>query len=316
MPKEAVSNVTAENSGLTGKQLQERSQDREVKRAKQRENHQKKREADIAKLLDDHEEMTLCHSPVKPKFTYESPPTSIKCRKLQNFESSLNRNGHLGTKTYGNLDSGRSVHSSINSSISQKKPAMSRYFKNSTEEWRKRQHHSHVSSPLSDDFSGGGGKHSVEETSIENSTSLQMELYYLKKCLMGKNKNENKARLVSKDKQETLLHQSHDHTLLPKERNKIEKSSPAHLMVNKESDVSSSVARESNSWRSLPLSATFTLPLDRISEVASNISETSLLEDHQEVEMATPFAAAGEDTSTDSSWTVPEEVQNLLYSSQ
>lgn len=314
VPNEVISNVTAENLGLTGKQLQERSEDREVKRAKQRENHQKKREADIAKLLDDHkEEVMMYHSHVKPKFAIESPPTLIKCRKLQNFKSSLNRNSHLGTITHGNLYS-RPVHGSV----SQKKPGLSRYFKNSTEEWRKRQQQSLVGSPISDDFSGEIGKDCVTEASTENSTSLQMELYYLKRCLMYKNKDKHRTGFESKVKQETSLDQSYYHTLSPKEKNKTEKSSPTHsnLMVSKESEVSSSVTRESSSWRSHPLNATFTLPLDRISEVASNISETSLSEGHQEVEEGTPFVPAGEDTSTDSSWNVPEDVKNLLYSRQ
>ena len=311
-PNEAVSNVTPENLGLTGKQLQERSQDRELKRVKQRENHHKKREADIVKLLDDHEEeVTKYQSHVKSKLPSLSPTSVINHRKLQNIKSSINRNSQLGTKTHGRWNP-----KAVQDSVSQKKPGLNRYFKNSTEEWRTRRQHSLVNSPHSEDSLRERGKHRVEETSIDKRTGLQMEFYYLKRCLDSKNKH--KHNIGQKDQQETSFDQSYYRTLLPKE-NKIE-SSPAHskLMLSKENEASSSMTRdrESNSWRSLPLNATFTLPLDRISEVASNVSETSSLEGCQEVKEGMLLGSTGEDTSTDSSWTVPQDVKDLLYSNQ
>ncbi|XP_063881049.1 uncharacterized protein LOC135111554 isoform X2 [Scylla paramamosain] len=311
MTDAAAINITHENSGLTGKQLQERRKDREVKRARQREINQKKREADIVKLLNDHkEEATMYQSHVKPKLVCESSPKLTKFRKLQELKSNFNRNSHLSKKLYGSREP-KSVHGFV----CHKKPELNRYFKNSKEEWRKSQQHNQISSPLSQHSSEERGQYCVE-TSIEDNTSLQMEFYYLKKCLDNKNKEKHRTGIGTKEKQEPSMDEVHFSTLL-KEEGITGKYIPSHpkLVVSKEGEASSSESRDSSLRHSLPLNATFTIPLDRISEVASNLSETSS-QDHQEGDGATVLVSAGEDTSTDSSWNVPEEIRNLLYSSQ
>lgn len=190
---EAISDVAAENFGLTGKEIRERSQERERKRAKQRENHQRKREADIAKLLDDHEEeLTTYRSFTEPRFDCESLPTSRRWTKQKNSVCSLSRNSCLGSRSYTNLNAG-SKHG-VNS---QNKPRLNKFFKDLTEESRKRQQSFTVKAEESKEYG--------VENERESSISLQMEMYYLKRCLLRQKENELTTDIKSTDKPTSLL---------------------------------------------------------------------------------------------------------------
>lgn len=289
--------------GLTGKQIRERNCEREVKRAKQRENHQKKREADIAKLLDDHkEEVTTCRSFIEPNFLSESPPSPKRWMKWKSSPSSSSKNSRSHTN----------LHARSKCDVNrQKKTGLNKYFKDKTEEWRRRQQEGLIQSNLTVDESEERGKKCVVENKMESNMSLQMELYYLKRCLMPQ-KDKLTTNLKLEDKP-TSLDQSYHPSLLPKDKSKAGFGHQNYLAspASKGSEAASSVPRESSSWHSLPLSGTFTLPLDRISEVASNVSETSLSETLQEDK---EIVSGAEDSSTDTSWTVPHEVRKLLYS--
>ena len=142
-----------------------------------------------------------------------------------------------------------------------------------------------------------------------------MEFCYLKKCLDSKNKKKHKIVIRTKEKQEASMDKAYSSTL-QKEVGITGKYIPSHskLIISRKGEASSSESRDFDSQHPIPLNATHTLPLDRISEVASNVSETSS-QDHQEGDGDTILVSAGEDTSTDSSWNVPKEIKNLLYSS-
>lgn len=303
----AVNDVAAQNVGLTGRQIRERSREREVKRVKQRENHQKKREADIAKLIDDHEnEMATYHTFIESNFTCESPSTSRRHMKWKSPLCSSSKNSNVGSEPL------ISIHARSKCGLnSQKKHPLNKYFKDKTEEWRKSHRQGLTQSSFTVEEPEQRGKTCVVENKVASSTSLQMELYYLKRCLLPQKKNKLPVDLKSEDKV-TSLDQSYYLAYLPKYKSKTEHSHHEHsaFLTGKGSESNNSVSRECNSRHSLP-SGTFTLPLDRISEVASNVSEMSLSESHQEANEIIP---SGEASSTDTSWTVPHEVKNLLNS--
>lgn len=288
--------------GLTGKQIRERGQEREVKRTKKRKNHQKKREADIAKLLNEHEEDVATYQSFKePSFLPESPLIS-RCTNQKNSMYSSSKNYHVESRSHTNL------HVRSRSGISNLKMfGLNNYFKDKTEEWKKRQE-GLVQSPLTVDEHEEGRKEYVVENKGESSASLQLELYYLKKCLQSQKKEKLTSDVKSKDKSVPL-----DHSLLP--ANKCNSGYSHHnssvFLAVTGNEATKSVPKECSSRHSLPLSGTLALPLDRISEIASDISDTSFSESHQEAKEVT---SAGEDASTDSSWIVPREVKNLLDS--
>lgn len=293
--------------GLTGRQIRERSREREVKRTKQRENHQKKRAADIAKLIDDHkDEMATYHSFIEPNFACESPSTSRRHMKWKNSLCGSSKNSNLGSEPL------ISIHARSKYDFNtQKKRPLNKYFKDKTEEWRKSHRQGLTQSSFTVEEPEGRGKTCGIENKVASSTNLQMELYYLKRCLLPQKKDKLLVDLKSEDKV-TSLDQSYYLAYLPRCKSETEHNHHEHsaFVTDKGSESTNSVSRECSSRHSLP-SGTFTLPLDRISEVASNASEMSLSESHQEAREIIP---SGEDSSTDTSWTVPHEVKKLLNS--
>lgn len=287
--------------GLTGKQIKVRNCERGAKRAKQRENHQKKREADIAKLLDDHEEeLTACRSVIEPSLHSESPPSPKRWMKWKSSMSSSSKN-----RSHSNLHA-RSKYD-VNR---QKKTGLNNYFKDKREEWR-RQQEGVIQSPFTiDESEERKKKGAVVESKMGSNTSLQMELYYLKRCLLPQ--QDKLTMNIKLEDKLNFLDQSYHPSHLSKGKSKTGLSHQDHSAspASKGNEPTSSMPRESSIWHPLPLNGTFTLPLDRISEVASNVSEKSLsetlLEDKEIVSEA-------EDSSTDTSWTVPHEVRRLLY---
>lgn len=330
-----------ENQGLSGKQLRESSQEREERRNRLRQDHQRKREEDVLKLLTDHEEELMSHRNLLVKKQSNESPQIANNNESQHSLRLLSAKSNVRVA----IPSPKRIQAKQKSNRKILQPSFAKPFKprikmksklsevktcltDNVDVLNREGQSTSISddlssltiSPLSCKVSSDRTRtYVMEKRKIESDNSVQAELDSLVKCLRSKEKGKS---LSFCRESENKSHGSTSSSLQMKnnagkicEKSKSEQrpfdSEKTSLSVNDKHQQ-----EKSNSETFYQINSTFTLPLDRISEVDSNVSADSLLNgDSQEKKKESlPRRPNGqEDTSSESSWNVPNDVKNLLY---
>ncbi|XP_045608316.2 uncharacterized protein [Procambarus clarkii] len=323
--------IKMENQGLCGKQLRERSREREDQRAHLREHHQRKREEDVAKLLVDHEEELVTHRDLLiKKLPNDSPRISSASNSTNESHHNLRLHGtsadirtaiHSQKKCVDRLKSSCKLKSH-NRSRRDSLPAgkslprcLDRRRKEEQISLTTNDGSSLTISPVSRKVPADKNNvNLLHKLNIANISSVQTELDNLIKCLgpVEKKKSLSFHRESSKSSSCSLQMKS--------ERTKRnENSENKQKTVNvPEQSLDRKHTFKSNSDIFHQINTTFPLSLDRISEVDSDTSAaSSLAGPGSRREESLPAGFDGDygkhETSSESSWTVPSDVKKLLY---
>ncbi|XP_069948983.1 uncharacterized protein [Cherax quadricarinatus] len=345
--KKSTGTIKMENQGLCGKQLRERSREREDQRVQLREDHQRKREQDVAKLFVDHEEELATHRDLMvKKLLYESPRISRRTERKKNTLSNTDDESQSSLRLKRTCASIRTtVHSQQSSKSRLKsssrlaesfvtKPKSSAMYRNYTlpEEkalfktnaglWRKGEQSSSVVDNLSSSsaslvsFKGPTDRNRtrvLKEQNIDNVNSVQTELTNLIMCL--KPREIDKTLPFKESVNKPLL----SSTVSLQMKSGGTKGSLKSMTEWKKPVNPEKASNDKFKFKSSLASSTYPLSLDRISEVDSNTPAASSLDvsnSRQEESLSVQRdegCSKHEDSSSESSWTIPTDVKNLLY---
>lgn len=284
------------NGTLTSRQLRERSREREEKQTQLREEFQRKREEEVEKLLRDHEEELSTHRALIQEGRCSSESRSVtratqsigsKPKKvpelLQGSTSLLNasplpkRNTELAVKGSSSLHRGKLNIKNIS------------------------KHSTKVSSAHDKSFKSN--------PTLDNDKKIQEEISLLKECMRSSRKLRiapgNSSWSINRDEMLSSDRSFHsDHLDEEQTKHKSKKVKNSHILDNTRSDIP---VKNNNvsSDKHLRRNESFSLPLDRISEVDSSSQSCSLNNAEQ--------SPNGDDTSGEISWNVPDEIKMLLY---
>ncbi|XP_076064466.1 uncharacterized protein LOC143038805 isoform X2 [Oratosquilla oratoria] len=295
--------ISAENQGLTGKQLRERSQEREKAKLEQKRSFQNKREEIILSMMEDLTDGLTTHRDILEKdhrkCLLPSKQTSEKQkttrgsgtkRCITNFHSSVgnHRNSAVFEKTHRSIEgaSGSKNKDSasgssgltIGSSIFMTSPCVDKNVMVSSEKCRTfRAKESTIKNPIQDEVDKlvlvlGSHGHVKEKRRDSETSTKHPETYH-----PVAEKNVSKL--------ESLLNQPVHHTVVGQNKKTGEE------ITHKE------------------LTSSVSFLLDRISEVDSDASA----DQHLDIVNDKIEQISGTNASSDSSWTVPDNVKNILY---
>lgn len=326
------SKIRKEDRGLDRKQLRERNREREWRRLLQREEHQQKRESDIAKLLIDHkEELATCTDIVMRELPSKSPPVEKaksgslivnRAKRHMNWcvPFTTRKGTHLAIPNFQKSVKVKKAKFSEMMSFVNKSNLSSSYDHSSS---RAEDLNSMTISHDSYDSSSDRNYNSAKATAFTKSGgSGQAELDSFIKCLQSsKKETNNKSSLDSHSSS-----QSYSSKSLKNPHKKVNGKINSELKSNTEIGQITNVGTDnlqykiSNSEQLYQMNSTFTLPLDRISEVDSN--ESALLSNdinHHVLREEFPVrrdrsCKEHEDTtSLDTTWTISNDVKKLLH---
>ncbi|XP_047487869.1 uncharacterized protein LOC125038399 [Penaeus chinensis] len=284
------------NGTLTSRQLRERSREREEKQAQLREKLQKKREEEVEKLLKDHEEELSTHRALIEERRCSSD-SRIVAKTTQHNDSKPKRVSEL-------LQGSSSL---MNASPLPKKNA-ELAVKGSLPLHRGKLNINNISKH-SRRVSSAHDKSFKSNSTLENDMKIQEEISHLEKCVRSSRKSRMAPRYSSwsTNRDEMPSFEGRFHSDQPDEdqkRMKSKKVKSSHILDNTRNDI---MMKNNNvsSEKHLPRNESFSLPLDRISEVDSSSQSCGLNNVEQ--------SPNGEDTSGEISWNVPDEIKMLLY---
>lgn len=332
--------VKSENSCLTGKRIREISREREQQRLQQKEDHQQKREKEIAKLLTDHEEELARHehliSPVLPP---ESPLIGrARARRAivnqwgnsKNWYSASSTRTGIQTVVSSRQNTKRTNINNVNNMrhSSFEKSGLAKKGKFSVVSESEFCNRNDQLSSRTDDLSSLTFSHDSSEVSSDtNHGSADAlarkgndELDRLLQCLQtAKNESSKKtSRSVNYSSWSVK-----NVNIKDKKSNKNDQTQNSTVKRTSNAVFSNVQCQKSGLEPFGHMNATFTLPLDRISEVDSNDSSSStVLNGNDRNEESRDQSSTRSDvdcnghedaSSYDLSWCVPNDVKKLLY---
>ncbi|XP_042207025.1 uncharacterized protein LOC121855908 isoform X2 [Homarus americanus] len=344
--------IKKENQDLSGRQLREKSQEREERRAQLREDHQRKREKDVAKLLADHEEELITHrSLIMRNLPYESPRMSREAlrRKIFNNTKSNERQHNLTlqnsyadteillpsgqrrkTKQKSNFGLSQVSDSKLNTQLLKRKgksPQGKGGMQSNTDVWKNKDQTTYRTDDLSslsmssarcEDSTDRNRTNLIGNANIERVDGVQSELDNLIKCL--KSPGKRKVSDVHEKFKEKHIRPSSS-PIQTKNFHGRRNERKAKEQKSLSSSDDDNIHQKPSSETYFPVNTTFQLPLDRISEVDSNVSATSSPvdgsgcreRDHHQLTRPDEDNTQHKDTSSESSWNIPDDVKKLLY---